>query len=78
MKNRLILLLIFFSFVCTAQQPYKRTMKLMGSRFDITVVANNEVLGNTYINIAVAEITRIEKLISSWDTTSQTSKINLL
>ncbi|MFK7748474.1 MAG: FAD:protein FMN transferase [Kordia sp.] len=76
MKNWLILLITLFSLACVAQEPYKRTMKLMGSRFDITVVANNEALGNTYIDIAVAEITRIEKLISSWDATSQTSKIN--
>jgi len=47
----------------------------MGSRFDISVVANNAVEGNTYINLAVDEISRIEKLISSWDSNSQTSII---
>ena len=48
----------------------------MGSRFDITVVANDSTEANNYIDTAVAEITRIEKLISSWDTHSQTSEIN--
>lgn len=48
----------------------------MGCRFDITVVADNENNGNKYIDTAVAEITRIEKLISSWDPNSQTSEIN--
>jgi thiamine biosynthesis lipoprotein len=48
----------------------------MGSRFDITVVANDSVQGNQYIDTALAEISRIEKLISSWDGNSQTSKIN--
>ncbi len=48
----------------------------MGSRFDITVVANNEQEGNDYIDLAVAEIQRIEKLISSWDANSETSAIN--
>lgn len=48
----------------------------MGSRFDITVVAQNEEEGNVYIDIAVNEISRIEKLISSWDANSQTSEIN--
>lgn len=48
----------------------------MGSRFDVTVVANDSIEGNKYINTAIAEITRIEKLISSWDTNSQTSAIN--
>ncbi|WP_298954166.1 FAD:protein FMN transferase [uncultured Nonlabens sp.] len=76
MKNLITLSLLFFSVVCIAQQPYKRTLKLMGSRFDITVVAENESIGNKYIDTAVAEITRIEKLISSWDEHSQTSEIN--
>jgi len=48
----------------------------MGSRFDLTVVANDGAQGNKDIDIAVAEITRIEKLISSWDANSQTSEIN--
>ena len=48
----------------------------MGSRFDITVVAKNYSLGETYIDQAVNEISRIEKLISSWDPNSQTSAIN--
>lgn len=48
----------------------------MGSRFDVTVVANDSVEGNKYIDTAVAEITRIEKLISSWDENSETSEIN--
>jgi len=61
---------------CTAQQPYKRSLKLMGSRFDITVVANDSIRANKYIDTAVAEISRIEKLISSWDDNSQTSEIN--
>jgi thiamine biosynthesis lipoprotein len=48
----------------------------MGSRFDITVVAENEEVANAHIDTAIAEITRIERLISSWDINSQTSKIN--
>ncbi|WP_405396643.1 FAD:protein FMN transferase [Maribacter sp. Asnod2-G09] len=59
-----------------AQEPYKRTIKLMGSRFDITVVAKDPVEGDVYIDLAISEITRIEKLISSWDPNSQTSEIN--
>ncbi len=54
----------------------KKSMKLMGSRFEITVVALNEELGYINIDEAVAEISRIEKLISSWDPTSETSLIN--
>lgn len=55
---------------------FKKVVKLMGSRFDITIVAKNEEIANGYINDAIDEITRIEKLISSWDPNSKTSKIN--
>ncbi len=48
----------------------------MGSRFDITVVAESQVDGDQYIDMAISEISRIEKLISSWDPASQTSSIN--
>nr|WP_081748280.1 FAD:protein FMN transferase [Aquimarina megaterium] len=48
----------------------------MGSRFDITVVEKDKTTANQYIDIAVEEIERIEKLISSWDKNSQTSLIN--
>ncbi len=71
-----ILLSLLLSVVCFAQQPYKRTLKLMGSRFDITVVADDSIRANSYIATAVNEISRIEKLISSWDAASQTSEIN--
>lgn len=47
----------------------------MGSRFDISVVADNPTLGNEYIDLAITEITRIEKLISEWDSATQTSAI---
>ncbi|WP_084050090.1 FAD:protein FMN transferase [Aquimarina macrocephali] len=59
-----------------SQQIHKRTLKLMGSRFDITVVDKDKITANQYIDIAVEEIQRIEKLISSWDKNSQTSLIN--
>ncbi len=48
----------------------------MGSRFDITVVAKDQIMADNYIDVAVNEIGRIEKLISSWDKNSQTSLIN--
>ncbi|MAM18429.1 MAG: thiamine biosynthesis protein ApbE [Gramella sp.] len=48
----------------------------MGSRFEITVTAENPEKANQYIDTAVSEIQRIERLISSWDPASQTSEIN--
>ena len=60
----------------TQLQVFQRTLKLMGSRFDLTVVAENQTKGDAYLDMAIAEISRIERLISSWDPNSQTSKIN--
>jgi len=54
----------------------KRTLKLMGSSFEITVVAQNEEIGYINIEEAAAEIKRVEKMISSWDSESETSLIN--
>jgi thiamine biosynthesis lipoprotein len=48
-----------------AQTPYRRSLKLMGSGFEITVIANDSMQGNQYINLTKNEIARIEKLISS-------------
>lgn len=53
-----------------------KVMKLMGSRFEITVVAPNEEIGYINIDEAAAEVKRIEKIISSWDEASETSLIN--
>jgi thiamine biosynthesis lipoprotein len=59
-----------------SQDTYNKKLKLMGSSFGITVVADSQKQADTFINIAISEISRIEKLISSWDPNSQTSLIN--
>jgi len=69
-------LLLLFTITSSAQQAFKRTLELMGSRFDITVTAKDSVTAKEHIDTAIAEIGRIEKLISSWDAASQTSEIN--
>ncbi|MAU26888.1 MAG: thiamine biosynthesis protein ApbE [Muricauda sp.] len=48
----------------------------MGTAFEVTVVAPSEEMGYINIDEAVSEITRIEKMISSWDPDSETSQIN--
>ncbi|WP_281765114.1 FAD:protein FMN transferase [Neptunitalea lumnitzerae] len=75
-KLKCFVLCILAMHVANAQHTYTRTLKLMGSRFDITVVTETKEDGNAYIDLAINEITRIEKLISSWDTQSQTSQVN--
>ena len=54
----------------------KKSYEVMGGEFDITVISEDEELGYIYILEALAEVQRIEKLISSWDADSETSLIN--
>ena len=62
--------------VCIAPSLYKKVLKLMGNRFEITVVANDPVWANHRINDAVKEIRRIEKLLTTFDESSQTNLVN--
>lgn len=71
-----IFLLVFGADAAGAQQMLHRRVLLMGSRFDLTVVAANDIAGNAYLDMAIGEIARIERLISSWDPNSQTAAIN--
>lgn len=75
MKSIIFYLFFIIPIFLSAQEKYTRTLKLMGSRFEITVVSENETEGNKNIDLAVEEISRIEKLISSWDSLSETSEI---
>jgi thiamine biosynthesis lipoprotein len=59
-----------------APSLFKQVLKLMGNRFEISVVANNESWANECIADAVNEIRRIEKLFTTFDESSQTNLIN--
>lgn len=69
----LFLCVTFFSF---GQITHKRKLYMLGSPFEMTVVAKDTVQGNEYIDLAVAEVKRIENLISDWIPTTQISQVN--
>jgi thiamine biosynthesis lipoprotein len=72
-----VFIFLFSSLIlANSGQTHKEVLKLMGSRFEITAVSADSILAWNSINAAIEEIRRIEKLISSWDPNSQTSKIN--
>ena len=54
----------------------KKLVKLMGNRFEITVVSSDEAWANTKIAMAIAEIQRIERLLSTYIADSETNLIN--
>ena len=76
MKETLLILLILCTCSSRAQQLGKRTVTLMGSRFDISVVAKDSSIAEKYIDTVIAEISRIEWLISDWKVQTQISAVN--
>ena len=58
------------------QRLFKQGMRLMGNHFEISVVAEDEVWVNEMIALAVEEIKRIEYLLTTYSTTSETYFIN--
>ena len=54
----------------------KRECKLMGNRFELSVVTDNEFWGNLVIDKGIAEIQRIEKLLTTFSDDSETNRIN--
>lgn len=57
-------------------QAYRRQALLMGNRFEITVVAEEEARAEACIEAAIAEIRRIEALLSTYREDSETNRIN--
>jgi len=60
----------------TTLQVYKRVLKLMGNRFEISVVHFDELEANEKIDLAIAEIQRIEALLTTFNDYSITAEIN--
>ena len=55
---------------------FKKGMKLMGNHFEISVVSEDESWANERIDGGVREIQRIEKLLTTFNDSSETSLIN--
>lgn len=79
MKNFKFLSLLFFLLfhgLLYSQVLRKRTVMLMGSRFDITIVDKDSLSAENNIDKVIAEVTRIENLISEWKPETQISQVN--
>jgi thiamine biosynthesis lipoprotein len=61
-----------------SQTLYKREIKLMGTRFEFSIAANEEDEGwaNNCIDAAIDEVRRIEMLLTSFSDNNQTYLIN--
>src|SRR5689334_155009 len=62
----------------SVEQPvlYNRVVKLMGNRFEFSVVADSEEEADHCIDAAIAEVARIEALLSTFREDSQTNAVN--
>ncbi len=54
----------------------KRSVKLMGNRFEISVVGDDPILSDLHIDAAITEIKRIETMLTTYSPDSQTNRIN--
>lgn len=59
-----------------APVEYRQREKLMGNTFEITVVAGDEGWARAKIAMAIEEIRRIERLLTTFNEQSQTNRIN--
>lgn len=55
---------------------HKRTLRLMGNRFEISVIAADSLFADKCIDAAITEIQRIEKLLTTFSDNSATNYIN--
>ncbi|MCZ4222502.1 FAD:protein FMN transferase [Pedobacter rhodius] len=76
MKSFILICFILWSCHASAQVLRKRTTTLMGGRFDITLVAATKEIAEANIDTVIAEISRIENLISDWKPNTQVSTVN--
>ena len=80
-KDRIALAILSFMFIpftIFAQSDIliERNVTLMGSQFQITLVAKDSAIANHHIDLTIAEIERIENLISEWRPHTQVSEVN--
>ncbi|MBN8642733.1 MAG: FAD:protein FMN transferase [Flavobacteriales bacterium] len=76
MKNQLLLLVLMVTSLSFGQIVHKKKLSMLGSPFEITVIAKDTIEGNYFADLAVAEVKRIENQISDWIPTTQISEIN--
>src|SRR5580692_406559 len=60
----------------TVRKAFRKTLPLMGNRFELTVIAHDENWAMDRIDAGIAEIRRIEKLLTTFSEDSETSLIN--
>lgn len=77
MIKKTILLIFVLTFANSfAQIVHKRKLSMLGSPFEVTVVAQDTIQANEWLDLAVAEVKRVENQISDWIPTTPISQVN--
>jgi thiamine biosynthesis lipoprotein len=76
MKKILFIVFLLVAFSSSAQIIHKRKLSMLGSPFEMTVVAKDTTEANSFINMAVEEVRRIENQISDWIPTTPISEVS--
>jgi thiamine biosynthesis lipoprotein len=76
MKGISLYILLLTGIVVSAQVTHKRSLSMLGSPFEMIVEAKDIPEADTYIDMAVAEVSRLENLISDWIPTTPISEVN--
>src|SRR5258708_4474392 len=58
------------------KQLFKKQAKLMGNQFEISAVAADAFWADTVIQAAIDEISRIERLLTTYSDDSETNRVN--
>ena len=74
--KKTLLFFILVSISSFGQIIHKRKLILLTSPFEMTVVAKDTVEANQYIDLAIAEVKRVENLVSDWKPETQISHVN--
>lgn len=76
MKKIVFICFLLLAFSSFAQIIHKRKLSMLGSPFEMTVVAKDTTEANIYIDMAVGEVKRIENEISDWIPTTPISEVS--
>lgn len=64
------------STVNETRKAFRKTLPLMGNKFELTVIAEDETWAMDRIDAGIAEISRIEKVLTTYSEDSETSLVN--
>lgn len=64
------------SIATMVRKAYKKALPLMGNRFELTVISDDEIYAMEQIDAGISEIRRIERLLTTFSEDSETSLIN--